>query len=576
MSPALARATRWALVALGGWLAVGAVLGLLAIRDVQRGIDAAEAARANLSPSALVDGRAIDDLGRARQAFAAGHDKTSGPLTAPLRVLPIVGRNVRSVAALSEAAALVADVGVGAVADAGAVLDQPQDSGADRIRAARAVADIAGQARRGLADVDLGPTNLLGPLAAKRAQFSAELDQVRTTLDRARDAGAAVGDLLAGPRTYLLLAANNAEMRAGSGMFLSVGTLEVADGTFALGELEPSGELYLDEQQAPPLTGDLADRWGWLQPNREWRNLGVSPRFDATAALAARMWEARTGVAVDGVLAIDAEALRGVIAATGPVAIDGRTIEARSVLDFVLHDQYAEVGDDLDRESQAPRREQLGRIAKAAVAAVESGDFEIATMAEQLGGAVGGRHLMAWSARSDEQRGWEAAGVAGALEEGDLLAAVINRAGNKLDWFLDTTATIELDRTESGTDVTVRLELANTTPAGEVRYVAGPYPGSGAGEGVYAGLVALSLPGAARNGRIDGHDLAAAGPDGPTRVIAAPLTLARGERTTVTARFRLPAAVRALRVVPNARIPATGWAAGGRRWRGDRPHEVRW
>ena len=52
-----------------------------------------------------------------------------------------------------------------------------------------------------------------------------------------------------------------------------------------------------------PLSGDVADRWGWLAPNREWRNLASSPRFDANAELAAQMWKASTGQDVDGVLA---------------------------------------------------------------------------------------------------------------------------------------------------------------------------------------------------------------------------------------------------------------------------------
>lgn len=577
MNERLRTAVRIALVLLGLWLAVGVVLGVLAVRDVQRGIDAAEQARANIDPSSLVEGTAAGDLERARAAFAAGHRKASGPGMAVLRMLPLVGRNVRSVAALSNAAAVVADVGTQAVSDAGAVLDEPQSTGPDRVRAATSISAIAGRAAEDLDDLDLGPKNLLPPLAERRSQFADQLDEVRTTLARARDAGQAVGALLGGPRTYLLLAANNAEMRAGSGMFLSVGTLRVADGEFELGELVPAGELYLDsDTPPPPLTGDLEERWGWLDPNQEWRNLGVSPRFDATAELAAAMWEAHSGEAVDGVLMVDAEALRGVIAATGPVPLDDQVIDAGSVIDFVLHDQYDEYGDSLDPESQAPRREQLGRIASAAITAIESGEFEVATLARELSDAVAGRHLMAWSARPEEQRGWEAAGVAGALTENDALLAIINRGGNKLDWFLDVAAEVEVDPGMEGTAVTITVDITNETPEGEVRYVAGPYPGSGVGEGVYTGLVTMNLPGTAADLRLEGVDqLAVAGADGPTVVVGGPLTLGRGESRRVVVSFSLPQGLTAFRILPSARIPPVSWKGPDGPW-AENAHSVAW
>ncbi|MGI8791717.1 MAG: DUF4012 domain-containing protein [Acidimicrobiales bacterium] len=571
------RAVRFSLLFLAAWIALGVVLGLLAVRDVQRGIDAAHAARQNLSPADLVEGRPIDDLERARASFAAGHRKSSSIGMAPLRLLPIVGRHVQSVAALSEAAAVVADVGVRAVVDAGKVLDQPQDTGLARIEAVMEIAAVADRAIADLDGLDLGPTNLASPLATRRKDFEDQLIEVRTTLERARDSGNAVGGLLAGPRTYLLMAANNAEMRAGSGMFLSIGTLSISDGEFELGELEPAGDLYIDDaSKVPPLTGDLADRWGWLEPNREWRNLGASPRFDANAALAAEMWKAETGEEVDGVLALDAEMLRGVIAATGPVVIDDQVLSDSSVLGYILHDQYADYGDDLDPTSQAPRREQLGRLASAAVDAIESGDFKITELAKQLAGAVAGRHLMAWSARPDEQTGWEAAGVAGVLDESSLMASVINRGGNKLDWFLKTSATMKITPSEAGTDVEVRLTLRNETPEGEVRYVAGPYPDSGVGEGTYSGLVAFTLPGSALDSRVDDvAALAVAGADGPTRVLAVPVEIKRGETKEVVVRFHLPGSTGTMRVESNARIPPTAWSALGDEWAG-RSHTVKW
>ena len=44
----------------------------------------------------------------------------------------------------------------------------------------------------------------------------------------------------------LVMAANTAEMGAGSGIFLSVGRVDFQDGRLQLADFEPSGSLHLD------------------------------------------------------------------------------------------------------------------------------------------------------------------------------------------------------------------------------------------------------------------------------------------------------------------------------------------
>src|SRR5207244_8808773 len=134
----------------------------------------------------------------------------------------------------------------------------------------------------------------------------------------------AVASLLTGPRTYLVLAANNAEMRAGSGMFLSIGEL-----TTSAGSLRLTGMSSVTEVPIPPgvpVEGDLASRWGFIDPAADWRDLMLSPRFDASAQLATRMWAAAGRGPVDGVLVLDPVALSGILQATGPVQVGPRPI----------------------------------------------------------------------------------------------------------------------------------------------------------------------------------------------------------------------------------------------------------
>ena len=125
-----------------------------------------------------------------------------------------------------------------------------------------------------------------------------------------------------------MLAANNSEMRVGSGTFLQIGLLTIDHGSLKLDAMRSFSDYPVPKGEVP-LTGDFADRWGFLEPNTEWRNLGSSPQFPSQAELASGMWKAATGKPVDGVLALDVVALKDLLAATGPVRLDGRHDDVR-------------------------------------------------------------------------------------------------------------------------------------------------------------------------------------------------------------------------------------------------------
>jgi len=261
------------------------------------------------------------------------------------------------------------------------------------------------------------------------------------------------------------------------------------------------------------------------------------------------------------------------MSATGPLTVDGRSIGAADVVKELTHDQYLRFPPG---EANGERRDVLGRLARVIFDAVNAGG-SVRTLGKGLGPVVEGRHLMAWSARPAEQADWQAAGVAGALTPDSLLVGILNRAGNKLDPFLTAGAQLRLGRAGKDTDVIVEIRITNTVPDGEPPYVAGPAEGSGVGRNVYAGLVSVSLPGAARDSRVDGAPLlSVAGADGPSRVLALPVTLGQGGTTTVVVHFRLPGTRGVMRVEPSARVPTTAWTAGKLRWTDAAPFVLRW
>ncbi|MGI8982931.1 MAG: DUF4012 domain-containing protein [Acidimicrobiales bacterium] len=557
-------------------LAWGAASGILLARialDLRAAKAATDRARGLSRIFDVAEGRPIPDLRVARQRFSEAHTQAGSRLLTPVRHFPVLGRQLRSIAALSHAASQVAAVGEEAMVEGQELLGQPSGSGAERVRLVTALGELAARTDTGLQPITLGPRKgLVPPLADARNALADDLAALRDQLQRGSTGAKSVSLLLTGPRRYLLFAANNAEMRAGSGMFLSVGELEIDSDGLRLGEMRS----VLDVDVPPgsvPLDGDLADRWGWLEPNREWRNLMTSPRFDVAAPLAAEMWAAAGNRPVDGVLAVDPVTLAGLLEATGPVTVDGRQFDKTTVVEELLHGQYLRFGTG----ERSERQEELGKLARAAFDALDAGGWSVPGLASGLSSAAGGRHLLLWSSRQEEQSGWEALRVAGSLSADSMLLSVVNRGANKLDRFLNVSSEASFTRAGPDTDVTLRVTLRNQVPPGEPDYVLGSDPGSGVAPGVYLGIVTVNLPAEATGARFDDvGQLAVAGSDGATRVIGVQLQLDPGSERIVVARFRLPGRSGEIRVEPSARVPATAWTGPEGEWSDKSAHEISW
>ncbi len=564
-----------ALVLVAAWGAVLAVRTWSAYRHDRAGLAILDTVRSHLDPGTVTAAGTRQELDAAAAEFDAARAQLSGPLVAPVVIVPVLGRQLRSVQALSTAAAEVSTVGASFLGDVHAVLDQPHGAGPDRVASLRHLSALSVAAVRQLDAVDTGPAAaLVAPLARRHEQFVAQLDDARRRLRTAAAVSAATATILEGPQNYLVMASNNAEMRAGSGAFLEAGVASTTTGTVHLADLGPSGALTLPVG-AVTVTGDLERNWGWLRPGVDWRNLGLTPQFDVTAPLAARMWAARTGQQVNGVLAVDVAGLQQLMTATGPVVVAGRTITAGNVEQYLLHDQYVGLSDA--NAGTGTRQDALGSLASTVLRQLQGQSIDLRTLASAMAGAVAGRHLMLWSSDPTTQAAWVAAGVSGSLTPDSLAVTLLNRGGNKLDPFVGTTVAMTTRPSGAGTAVTLTTTFANQTPDGLSSFVAGPYPGVPVSYGDYTGVVAENLPAGASHISMTGAGpLSALGPEGPTILVAAPLTVRRGTSATVVVRFDLPTRHDSLTVVPSARIPAVQWTAGGRTFTDQRPVPVSW
>lgn len=547
---AVGLALAWVLgvLVLGSLGALRARQGAERVRDLDLALDVGEVLDSDL------DAR----LAAAEEDFGAADRLLANPLLAPVKVLPVAGRQLRSAAALAGTAEDVLGASTSALGVLRAEVADGAPVGAARVASIDRLRTELRSVRSVLDAVDLGPADaLVAPLHDARAEVVGKLTDARTRIRDALTVSDGVRGLLAGPSRYLVLAANNAEMRVGSAMVLSVGTVDVVDGRIRVAEgFEPAGEVVLPEPV--PLPADLAQLWGWSTMGADFRSLGLSARFPRNAELAAQMWRSLGREPVDGVLLVDVEGLASVLRITGPVDVEGRRIGAEEAPQYLLREQYAQQSLE-DVEENDARRDRLRILATAALERLGDADIDLRTVLDHLRGARDGRHLLAWSARPDVQAAWEAMGVDGELGPRSLLVGLANFDNSKLDPYVTLSA--DVDVRSDGAEAVVRIDLAveHGAPEDLPGYVEGEDGGS-----VYRGLVSAHVPREVSELALTGFDgRAAIGRDGPSVVIAARTDVRRGDARRGQLSFRIPASeLERARILPSARVPAVRWDFG--------------
>ena len=511
----------------------------------------------------------VDDA--AGVADARLHD----PWVRPFTFLPVLGRQVRSATALAETTNDAIDA-VQAVVDAADASRHVVDDPAARPGVLRDLAEDAERAASVLTDADLGPRDgLVDSLHEARIDLAEEVGGAADAMTDLALVARALADLIDRPGRYLVLAGNNAQMQNGNGMFLNVGEMVTGAGDLHLDHMDPTEGLPFPPTQVP-LEPALAERWGAYDPNVDFRHLGVSPRFPATASTADAIWTAMGNPEIDGVIAVDVVALEALLEVVGPVSTPNGTVDADSVRSLLLHDQYADLGDTVTEEEQLERRSRQSEIAEAAFNRLSDALDEVDVGGvRELADAVRGRHLLIWSEDPAQQARWEALDADGSLTERSMLLSLINRSGVKLDWYVSMDARIEVRGDGARRDVTVTVDIVNRAPPeGEAVYIIGPYPGSGLSAGTYLGILALTLPADAAGGMVEGDDaLAVVGSEGATnRVVGARVEVPPG--STLTRTFRFTVGAGPVVVEPSGRADPSRWTFGDREFFDGRPHTI--
>jgi hypothetical protein len=169
--------------------------------------------------------------------------------------------------------------------------------------------------------------DLQRPLASQLAgRLKREVDSInRAQADAAGAAGSArhlpkaLG--AAGPKTYLLIFANPAELRPTGGFAGTVGTMTVTQGTVTKLEIHSQDYYNALYKQRFDIPYPLARHFLFFRNSLEIGDAGWDPDFPSSARLMEDMYRSATGQEVDGTISVDPYAIAAMLGVTGPVSV---------------------------------------------------------------------------------------------------------------------------------------------------------------------------------------------------------------------------------------------------------------
>jgi hypothetical protein len=255
-------------------------------------------------------------------------------------------------------------------------------------------------------------------------------------------------------RDYLLIAQNPDELRATGGLITGAGTLTLEAGrltAFSIGDSVAVDNLAASPYPDPP--EPLLHYMGiqlWVFRDSNW-----SPDFPTSARAAMNLYQRGQGRAVTGAIAFDPTAVQLLLAAIGPVSVEGipEPISATNVIPYMRNVILYTRGNGNPPDA-APwwlqRKAFMGPLAQAMLARIESdpAGSNLLALAQAFRRALDERHILIYVQQPDAAAVFARSGWDGAVRPGtnDFLMVVDSNMGyNKVNSNIHEEATYLVD-----------------------------------------------------------------------------------------------------------------------------------
>lgn len=370
------------------------------------------------------------------------------------------------------------------------------------------------------------------------------------------------------PRTYLIIAQNNDELRATGGFISAVGSLTLDHGKITGLKFEDSYAVD-DFTQSYPDAPDPLERYMlayvWVFRDANW-----SPDYPTSARKMVELYQISRNVPIDGVIAVDQLALQDVVGALEPVTVAGwdEPVTQKNVIELIRQ-SWSPDGDftGWDAEWWKNRKGFVSDLASAIRKRVEESPREVewVKFGQTLLRTLAQRRVQIWLANPEaqaliQQQGWD-----GAIHQAasDYLFVVDTNMGfNKVNAIAQTSLRYQVDLTDLN-KIQADLAVTHQNPSKKGTDPCDPTPHYGPDYGeitnrCYWDYLRIYAPAEANLLRATPHPIAGefllTQQDEPAQVVTLPeeaeksvwgtlLLVPRGESLETSFNYTLPAGV---------------------------------
>lgn len=489
-------------------IGVGLFLALLFVLFVWQAVTAGLALKdAGRDAERVQEQVAAGDFDAANRTLASlqekadrAHGRTDNLLWDLGSKIPWVGRNIEAVQTVSEVLDTATEINapialkLSEALKAGTFkpvngrinLDEVKKLTPDVLRAAASI-EAAGS------DLDgIRPNSLVFPFNDMVAEIQEPLGAARSASRATATAFELLPGMLGenGPRKYLLMIQNPAELRSTGGLPGSVAILNAQNGQLAMGEQFSAAEIKPTDSPVLKLGDDTLAMYGETSAE-DFRDLNFTPDFPTSAQVAVGLVKAKLGIGdLDGVISVDPIVLKGLLRATGPVDVKVRNaagsvvatvpLTQQTAVKTLLNEVYIQQDpgacgrDNTCIQNRLALQDAFFEAAAKdifdAVITQGAGDQQQAIRA--LGEGANQHRILLWSSHAEEQNRLAGTAVSGSLgvDRADSPEVGIyfnDTTASKMDYYLRyvATATATECRRAGAQDLRTTVVLSSTMPA---------------------------------------------------------------------------------------------------------------
>lgn len=287
-----------------------------------------------------------------------------------------------------------------------------------------------------------------------------EVNDALSIYDQSRDMLPVLPSLLGkeGSKRYLLAFQNSAEARGTGGIIGAFAVIKIDKGEIML-ESAGANSLLQSQLEIPvELPSEFTELY--RSDPAIWQNSNLSPHFPYGAEIWLGLWKKQFGDDLDGVVALDPFVLKAVLKEIGDIKVQGIDINAENVVEETLSNLYLR----FEQDNQA-RKDFLVTIITTVAQKILSNDINKFRLLLSINQPMIENRILLYSSNPRLQSVIEKSKLSGALSKdksNEYRLVVQNTAGNKMDYYLDRSISIEALQCKKERRTAVRVSLTNS------------------------------------------------------------------------------------------------------------------